>query len=329
MSTSATASACQVGHERQKRVIGPTGSEGAGDGLEPIHVLRHPARFQGAPLGQLQPRQLGGALQAKTQLLPAAAGVACQGHVPAAEQRGFKLAGRQVRGGLLSSYTYILIILHKAAPSRETAGLNYLSRVRESPPLPNYPGERADEIRPQYVLDAPDANALFASDIVRANGVDVGSTINQLDNAAITDLYSEWALALPSYSDQVLPFNVTLAGANEYGAMCAAKILGIEILNEGSGMSVDDAVSESQATFVALAIEPLQAVNSPLHQVPPPCLQQKTSRARATRGPSSGCTALPGFPRDIRGTWPLAICSQSLLLCSCLIAFSSCCLIYD
>jgi hypothetical protein len=182
--------------------------------------------------------------------------------------------------------------------------LNYLSRVRESPPLPNCPGEPADEIRPQYVLDAPDANALFASDIVRANGVDIGSTINQLDNAAITDLYSEWALALPSYSDQVLPFNVTLAGANEYGAMCAAKILGIEILNEGSGMSVDDAVSESQATFVARAIEPLQAVVSPFHQVPPSCLQHK-SPARGRRGPSPDCPALPGFPRDIRATWPL------------------------
>ena len=113
------------------------------------------------------------------------------------------------------------------------------------------------------MLDAPDANALFASDIVRANGSSITDTIDQLDNAAITDLNSEWALALPSYSDQVLPFNVTLAGANEYGAMTCAKILGIEILNEGSGISVDDAVTESQATFVARAIEPLQAVVSP------------------------------------------------------------------
>jgi hypothetical protein len=54
----------------------------------------------------------------------------------------------------------------------------------------------------------------------------------------------------------VLPFNVTLAGANEYGAMCASKILGIEILNEGSGISVDDAVTESQATFVAVPSSP-------------------------------------------------------------------------
>ena len=54
-------------------------------------------------------------------------------------------------------------------------------------------------------------------------------------------------LATPWYSDQVLPFDVTLSGANEYGAMCAAKIFGLEILNEGMGISIDDAVTEMQA----------------------------------------------------------------------------------
>jgi hypothetical protein len=48
---------------------------------------------------------------------------------------------------------------------------------------------------------------------------------------------------------------VTITGANEYGAMCAAKIFGIEILNEGWGSSIDDAVSEMQATFVARTVE--------------------------------------------------------------------------
>ena len=126
------------------------------------------------------------------------------------------------------------------------------------------------------MLDAPDANALFASDIVRSNGASIASTISQLENAVISDLNSEWRLAMPSYSDQVLPFNVTLAGANEYGAMCASKILGIEILNEGSGISVDDAVTESQATFVARGIEPLQAVTSPYNQVPSSFPKQQT-----------------------------------------------------
>jgi hypothetical protein len=70
-------------------------------------------------------------------------------------------------------------------------------------------------------------------------------------------------LSTPWYADQILPFDVTLAGANEYGAMTACKIFGVEILNERSGMSIDDAVNEMQATFVARAVEPMQAVTSP------------------------------------------------------------------
>ena len=72
-------------------------------------------------------------------------------------------------------------------------------------------------------------------------------------------------MATPRYSDQILPFDITLTGANEYGAMCAARILGVELLNEGTGISIDDAVSEGSATFVARAVahvgrgEPLPA----------------------------------------------------------------------
>lgn len=63
-------------------------------------------------------------------------------------------------------------------------------------------------------------------------------------------------LAAPWYSDQVLPFDVTLAGNNEYGAATAMRIFGVEILNEGVGISIDDAVSEMQATFVARYVQP-------------------------------------------------------------------------
>jgi len=71
---------------------------------------------------------------------------------------------------------------------------------------------------------------------VRNNGASLAAVTAELDNQ-VTNLDSMWTLATPSYSDQVLPFNVTLTGANEYGAMTAGKILGIEILNE-PGLSV-------------------------------------------------------------------------------------------
>jgi len=65
-------------------------------------------------------------------------------------------------------------------------------------------------------------------------------------------------LAKPWYSDQILPFDITLAGASEYGASTAMKIYGVEILNEGAGVSIDDAVTEMQATFVSRFVEPWQ-----------------------------------------------------------------------
>ena len=67
-----------------------------------------------------------------------------------------------------------------------------------------------------------------------------------------------------------------------------SKILGIEILNEGSGISVDDAVTQSQATFVARAIEPLQAIVSPLDQGSPSRLTTPASRARASPAATAG-----------------------------------------
>jgi hypothetical protein len=111
-----------------------------------------------------------------------------------------------------------------------------------------------------------------------------GSTIDALDNIEIDNVGSMNELATPWYSDQILPFDVTLAGANEYGAMAAAKIFGLEILNEGTGHSIDDAVTEMQATFVARAIEPMQAVPNKTwssHPAPTKLL------ARARRHPDS------------------------------------------
>ena len=64
------------------------------------------------------------------------------------------------------------------------------------------------------------------------------------------------------YADQILPFDITIAGANEYGAAASAKLFGVEILNESFGTSIDDTVIEQQATFVAQNIAPLQALGT-------------------------------------------------------------------
>ncbi|MBV9074374.1 MAG: hypothetical protein JOZ10_12125 [Acidobacteria bacterium] len=110
-----------------------------------------------------------------------------------------------------------------------------------------------DEIRPQFTDSTVDGQAVFTSSIVRSIGPSVGSTISQIDLQSLTEVGGNTQLATPWYSDQILPFDITIAGANEYGACAAAKIFGIEILNEGQGMSIDDVVNDMQATFVARA----------------------------------------------------------------------------
>ena len=66
----------------------------------------------------------------------------------------------------------------------------------------------------------------------------------------------------PWYSDQIPPFDIVLTAANEYGQVAQMSVRGVEILNEGSGMSIDDIVTEQQMTFVAREIQPWLASQS-------------------------------------------------------------------
>jgi hypothetical protein len=138
-----------------------------------------------------------------------------------------------------------------------------------------------DEIRPQY-SQVNNGGAVFQSSVVRSAGPSIGSTINAMDTS-LTSAGQQAQLATPWYSDQVLPFDITLSGANEYGAMCAAKIFGVEILNEGMGISIDDAVTEMQATFVARVVEPMSAVTSPF------ILQTRSFRPAGPKNSSRAC----------------------------------------
>lgn len=60
------------------------------------------------------------------------------------------------------------------------------------------------------------------------------------------------------YVDQLPPFDVTIVAANEYGKAATLRIYGVEILNEGSGFSIDDIVIENQMTYVCRTILPWQ-----------------------------------------------------------------------
>lgn len=64
----------------------------------------------------------------------------------------------------------------------------------------------------------------------------------------------------PWYKDQIPPFDIILAMANEYGSLATMRILGVELLNEGFGTSVDDIVTEQSFNYIAREIEPWKLV---------------------------------------------------------------------
>ncbi len=51
--------------------------------------------------------------------------------------------------------------------------------------------------------------------------------------------------------DQLLAFDITLVGSNEYGANTKMVIHGVELMTEASGVSIDDLVIEKQFSFIA------------------------------------------------------------------------------
>lgn len=60
----------------------------------------------------------------------------------------------------------------------------------------------------------------------------------------------------PMFSDQLLPFDCTLAAKNEYSKGSSMRVFGLEILNEGSGISIDDTSNEVQLTYIARLLTP-------------------------------------------------------------------------
>lgn len=63
----------------------------------------------------------------------------------------------------------------------------------------------------------------------------------------------------PIFSDEIPPFDITINFLNEYGQAAKMTIYGVEILNEGMGMSIDDITTEKACTFIARNLEEMSA----------------------------------------------------------------------
>jgi len=67
-------------------------------------------------------------------------------------------------------------------------------------------------------------------------------------------------LAYAWYHDQIPPFDVVLTALTEMGLAARMSVTGIEILNSGSGISIDDITTDENFTYVATGVTPWRAM---------------------------------------------------------------------
>ena len=94
----------------------------------------------------------------------------------------------------------------------------------------------------------------YMSDLANPNGTSGAGQIGDTRHL-VTDE------AKPKYADEVLPFDITISLANEYGNKAVTVIYGVEILNEGIGFSIDAPTSERAYTFVARSVDTMTPVD--------------------------------------------------------------------
>lgn len=94
-------------------------------------------------------------------------------------------------------------------------------------------------------------------------GFDTDMNISHRGIVPVQTQTTEIRKAFPYYADQIPPFDVSITFANEYGQAAVRSIYGVEILNEGSGASMDDIVIEETMTYVCRDIGPMYATGQP------------------------------------------------------------------
>ena len=98
--------------------------------------------------------------------------------------------------------------------------------------------------------DAYMSELASSKDVTSGQVGEVGDTVNLVTDEAKVH-----------YADELLPFDITISLANEYGNKAVTVIYGVEILNEGIGFSVDAPTSERAYTFVARSVDTMKPID--------------------------------------------------------------------
>lgn len=106
----------------------------------------------------------------------------------------------------------------------------------------------------QYLADKDEMSIEPNADLSKFDNADLVDN-QTLNGSSFEDLFE---VRGASYVDQLPPFDTAIVAMNEYGKGATMRIYGCEILNEGSGFSIDDIVIENQMTYVCRTILPWQ-----------------------------------------------------------------------
>jgi len=163
-----------------------------------------------------------------------------------ADPRAFARGKRGIAGSLVFiQFDQDPLMWELANPDDDTRRLYFLSDI--------------DDLRPEYSANQEVGVSGTTVGAVDAASTNAPGTAIGGQESDITTAGSDQVKAIPWYADQIPPFDIVLAAANEYGALAIMKVLGVELMNSGYGVSVDDIVSEHSFTYIAHGMLPWTA----------------------------------------------------------------------
>jgi len=86
----------------------------------------------------------------------------------------------------------------------------------------------------------------------------MGSTANKYGDPK----YSVDSQVSSLLADQLPPIDLTIIFANEYGSLSKAAIYGVEFMNDGYTLSVEDLLTEEIINFVARDVDPMVSMGN-------------------------------------------------------------------
>ena len=119
--------------------------------------------------------------------------------------------------------------------------------------------ETANFAKGGFATQAAQGAALTGGSLGSEITIDGAGTLAGADNSGLRNKLK--TATKPLLGDQLLPFDITLVAANEYGQVSKMVIHGVELMTEAGGISIDDLVLEKQMSFIAKRISSWEKVN--------------------------------------------------------------------